>query len=60
LFNLPREQQRGMVQWYRSYSRQELKVDLLELDIYEKKFDSSEMISYLDNEMKKFIERILI
>jgi len=59
LFNLPKEQQRGLVQWYRSYSRQELKIDLLELDIYGKNFDSSEMISYLDNEMKKFIERVL-
>jgi len=48
-----------MVQWYRSYSRQELKIDLLELDIYDKNFDSSKMIAYLDNEMKKFIEMII-
>jgi len=59
LHNLPREQQRGMVQWYRSYSRQELKIDLLELDIYDKDFDASEMIFYLDNEIKKFIEMTL-
>jgi len=59
LLNLPKQQQRGMVQWYRSYSRQELKIDLLELDIYDKNFDSSKMIAYLDNEMKKFIEMII-
>ncbi|MCU0651987.1 MAG: nucleotidyl transferase AbiEii/AbiGii toxin family protein [Candidatus Omnitrophica bacterium] len=47
--------QRGMVHWYRSFSRQELKLGLLDLDIYDKKFDSQQMIIYLENEIKKFI-----
>lgn len=47
--------QRGMVHWYRSFSRQELKLGLLELDIYDKKFDSQQMIIYLEKEIKKFV-----
>lgn len=59
LHRLPREYQRGVVQWYHSFSRQELKMDLLDLDIYDKKFDSSKMIRYIDDEMKKFIGGVL-
>ncbi len=56
---LPGEQQRGMIQWYRSYSRQELRINVLDLDIYDKKFDSSIMIQYLDEEIKKYMKEII-
>jgi len=58
LKKLPKEQQRGMVQWYRSFSRQELKLDVLDLDIYDKNFDSSLMISHLEEEIKRFIKEV--
>jgi predicted nucleotidyltransferase component of viral defense system len=55
LESLPRQLQRGMVHWYRTFSRQDLKLELLDLDIYNKKFNSGEMILYLEEEMKIFI-----
>lgn len=51
--------QRGMVHWYRTFSRQDLKLTFLDLDIYDKKFNSREMIIYLESEMKQFIRGIL-
>lgn len=56
---LNREQQRGIIQWYRSYSRQETKLGVLDLDLYDKKIDVSEMIRYLDTEVKKFMAEVL-
>ena len=46
---------RGIVHWYRSYPRQDYKLALLDMDIYDKKFDSRVMITYLDKEIEKFI-----
>jgi predicted nucleotidyltransferase component of viral defense system len=51
--------QRGVVHWYRTFSRQDLKLGLLDLDIYVNKFDSREMIMYLEEEVKKFIKEVL-
>lgn len=59
LKKMPKEQQRGMVTWYRSYSRQDLKINILDLDIYDKKFDSSIMIKYLDDEIKTFVRELI-
>ena len=53
--NLPRGQQRGMVQWWRSFSRLDLKIGVMDLDIYQKKFNSLDMLNHIDNEIKKFI-----
>ena len=47
--------QRGMVHWYQTFSRQDLKLELLDMDIYDPDFDAKEMIIYLENEIKKFI-----
>ncbi|GEM_PF-365912 len=55
LKKMPGQQQRGMVTWYRSYSRQDLKINILDLDIYDNKFDSSRIIKHLDDEIKEFI-----
>ncbi len=60
LKTINRQYQRGMVQWYRSYSRQDVKIDILDLDLYDKNFDVSSMIAYLDNEIKIFMEEELI
>lgn len=56
LKSAPRRLQRGMIHWYRSFSRQEMKLGLLDLDIYDKKFSSKEMIIYLENEIKEFVK----
>lgn len=53
------QMQRGMVHWYRTFSRQELKLALLDLDIYDKKFNAKEMIIYLESEIKEFIKEVV-
>ncbi len=52
----PKYMQRGIVQWYRRFSRTDLKLSLLDLDIYSKVFDAKEMITYLEKEVEKFIQ----
>lgn len=52
--------QRGMVHWFRTFSRQELKLSLMDLDIYDKKFDSREMIVHLESEIKQFIKEVML
>jgi predicted nucleotidyltransferase component of viral defense system len=56
---LNRQYQRGIIQWHRNYSRHETKLDALDLEIYDKNFDVSEMIRYLDDEMKKFMHEVM-
>jgi predicted nucleotidyltransferase component of viral defense system len=56
---LDRQYQRGMIEWYRSYSRQETKLGALDLEIYERDFDVSELIRYLDAEIKKFMKEVV-
>lgn len=51
--------QRGMVHWYRTFSRQDLKLDMVDMDIYEQHFDASKMIQYLESEMKQFIKKVI-
>jgi predicted nucleotidyltransferase component of viral defense system len=59
LKNVPVLLQRGVVHWYRTFSRQDLKLALLDLDIYDPNFDSREMIAYLENEVKQFIREVI-
>ena len=59
LKGLSSQLQRGVVHWYRTFSRQDLKLGLLDLDIYVNKFDAREMIVYLEGQIKKFIKEIL-
>lgn len=56
---MPHYLQRGMIHWYRTFSRQDIQLSLLDLDIYDKKFDSKKMIIYLENEIKKFIGEVI-
>jgi predicted nucleotidyltransferase component of viral defense system len=55
----PAQVQRGMIHWYRTFSRQDLKLALLDLDIYDKEFNAREMIIYLEKEVKKFVREVL-
>lgn len=59
LKGLSSQMQRGIMHWYQTFSRQELKLALLDLDIYDKKFDAKEMILYLEDEIKKFMRQVL-
>ena len=59
LKNVPAQLQKGMVHWYRTFSRQELKLALIDLDIYEPDFNSGEMIVYLENEIKQFVREVI-
>ncbi len=59
LATLTGEQQKGMILWYQTYSRQELRFDSMDLDIYDNKFDSTLMIQYIDKEIKKFMQGII-
>jgi len=51
--------QRSMVHWYRTFSRQDLRLALLDLDIYDKKFDSKAMVVHLEDEIKRLIAGVL-
>lgn len=59
LQDVPGYLQKGIIQWYQTFSRQELKIGLLDLDIYDKDIDGKEMIVYLENEIKEFIKGVL-
>ena len=56
LKNLSPQLQRGMVHWYRSFSRYELKTALMDLDIYDKKFDSKALIQHMEREIQQLIK----
>lgn len=51
--------QKGLVHWYRTFSRQELKLALLDLELYDKQFNSGEMIRYLENEIRQFSKGVI-
>jgi predicted nucleotidyltransferase component of viral defense system len=59
LKKVPSQFQRGIVHWFRTFSRQELKLSLMDVDIYDKEFDSKQMIVYLENEIKQFIREVM-
>jgi predicted nucleotidyltransferase component of viral defense system len=58
LHSVPSILQRGIVHWYRTFSRQELKLSLLDMAIYDKQFNSADMIKYLENEIKQFMREV--
>ncbi|MBM4147346.1 MAG: nucleotidyl transferase AbiEii/AbiGii toxin family protein [Nitrospira sp.] len=59
LKNVPTLLQRGIVHWYRTFSRQDIKLAFMDLDIYESEFNSKEMILYLENEIKTFLREVI-
>jgi predicted nucleotidyltransferase component of viral defense system len=60
LTTIPKVYQRGIVQWQKTYSRQEFKLGFLDYDIYDKKLDCSQIIIYLDNEVQKYIQAVVL
>ncbi|MCK5242041.1 nucleotidyl transferase AbiEii/AbiGii toxin family protein [bacterium] len=48
-------QQRGIVSWYRRFSRQEFKLAYLDLEVYDEKLDSREIIKHLEEEITTFV-----
>jgi len=58
LHSVPSLLQRGIVHWYRTFSRQELKLSLLDMAIYDKEFNSADMIRHLENELKQFMREV--
>lgn len=59
LHSVPTPLQKGIVHWYRTFSRQELKLALLDMAIYDAQFNSAEMIIYLENEIKQFMREVM-
>jgi predicted nucleotidyltransferase component of viral defense system len=59
LKEFPRAQQRMFVRWARTYSRMDMKLAVLDLDIYDRKFDVRKMIKYIDDEIDQFIGEII-
>ena len=51
--------QKGVVHWYRTFSRQELKLALMGLDIYDTEFNARELVIYLENEVKQFAKEAI-
>jgi len=58
LTKLPAGMQRRIVHWYRNFSRQDLKLGLLDMDIYDRSFDAREMVTYIEKEIKDFIAKV--
>lgn len=59
LRDVPAPWQKRMVHWYRTFSRQDLKLALIDLGIYDAKFSSSGMISRLESEIKEFMKEVV-
>jgi len=51
--------QKGIVHWYRTFSRQELKLALMDMEIYDTKFNARELVIYLENEVKQFAKEAI-
>ena len=51
--------QKGVVHWYRTFSRQELKLALMDLDIYDTEFNARELVIYLENEVRQFAKEAI-
>ena len=56
---LPHYYKRGLIYWYRTYSRYDFKVEVLDLDIYDEEFNASDVIKHFDLEIKKIIKEVV-
>ncbi len=59
LSEVPRGQQHSFVRWAKTYSRMDMKLGVLDLEIYDQKFSAREMIKHIDNEIDKFVGGII-
>jgi len=55
LKSISRQYQRGMVYWWRSFSRMDFKLGFLDLDVYGKKLDTRKILRCIDKEIKALI-----
>lgn len=60
MVKMPKYAQRGFIHWHHTFSRHDLKIALLDLDIYKENFNAQEMLLYLQGEARKFIKNISI
>jgi len=56
---LPPLYRRGIVYWYRTFSRNDFKLDVLDLDIYDRDFDVGTLIRHFDMEIKKIVKEVM-
>ena len=59
LSDVPLPYQKGMIHWYRTFSRHDLKLGLLDMDLYDDAFDSREMIAHLEDEIRLFAQKVV-
>jgi len=59
LQRVPGPWQKGITHWYRTFSRVELKLGLMDLEIYDPQFNALEMIRYLENEIRQFAKAVI-
>lgn len=59
LATMPDTQRRGIVHWYRRFSRQEFKLDFLDLSVYDQRLSSADIIRHLEQEIKRFMDGML-
>lgn len=51
--------QKGLIHWYRTFSRQDLTLGLMDLEIYDPHFQAGAMIRYLDEEIRQFTRAVI-
>jgi len=51
--------QKGLVHWYRTFSRQDLKLGLMDLEIYDPRFQAGAMIRHLEDEITQFTRAVI-
>lgn len=52
---IPRMYQKRFIRWVQTYSRMDMKIGLIDLDIYLEGFDAREMIRHIDNQAREFM-----
>ena len=55
LRTIPKPYQKRFIRWVQTYSRMDMKIGLLDLDIYLDGFDAKEMIKHIDEQAREFI-----
>ena len=59
LSRVPAPYQKGIIHWYRTFSRHDLKLGVLDMEIYVREFDVRAMIAHLENEIRLFAKNVV-
>jgi len=59
LQKVPRYQQHMFIRWARTYSRLDMKLHVLDLEVYDPHFDVRDMIKHMDDEINQFMKGVL-